>query len=167
MFFVWKYVVNKIKTIFVQTNLYMLLRLLHLFLSFCVLSSSVGISISEHKCSRKGRQLALFNLKALSCCSSDTSCTVDAEPCHKTPFNSIKRKPCCEDHKKYFQQTLKATKEKQVEPFVWTDIAPDKVYYPTPVPSYNVLNAKLIRLELYKPPPLCRDIALLVQSFRC
>jgi hypothetical protein len=149
----------------------MLLRFLHILLAFNILTASIGVSVTEHNCSQKGRSFNILGLFQKTCCTAKTACKPNRQACSNDRTQKIKHPPCCQNSNKYAQNTFKNTAQKTLKTPYTAHILPCAV-----LPcSFNfaqnrytqVFNQKLTRFWLYKPPPLCRDIPLLIQSFRC
>jgi hypothetical protein len=146
-----------------------MLRSLHLLLAFCVLTSSVGASISEHLCSAKGRAVFIFQSLQTGCCSQKAACRIVKKASDNTL--KIQQKPCCQTTVKYVQNSLKSTpffKKTTEKPVFLLCSLPNIPFLGLAQKSvYEVFNLKTLRFRLYKPPPLCRDIPVLIQSFLC
>jgi hypothetical protein len=146
-----------------------MLRSLHLLLAFCVLISSVGASISEHLCSAKGRAVFIFQSLQTGCCSQKSACSI----LKKTSDNTLKiqQKPCCQTTVKYLQQGFKSTENAEktlLKPVFLACNLPNIPFLGFAQKTVRtVFNSKILRFRLYKPPPLCRDIPVLIQSFLC
>lgn len=77
----------------------MIFRILHIYLAFNLLLSSVGILGFEHICQKKGTSVA-FIFNSQSCCSKkiqSVCCVTDCTQGKALPECSFKKKPCCED----------------------------------------------------------------------
>jgi hypothetical protein len=148
-----------------------MLRFLHLLLTFSILASSLGVSVTEHLCGRDGRSAAVFGLFASGCCGGKTACTPKKSLAKNDGKTTLKRKPCCENKTKYTQNVLKTTKYEQKSTLKYKNpLACAKLptaFFAAPSSIHCVFKSKTLRFRLYKPPPLCRDIPVLIQSFLC
>ncbi|WP_407654139.1 HYC_CC_PP family protein [Arcicella lustrica] len=68
-----------------------LIRIFCFMMSFQVLFASTGLTVTEHLCKFKGRQIFLFS-------SPKTCCAQKIVPTQKVNCGIIKPKKCCEDH---------------------------------------------------------------------
>lgn len=149
----------------------MVFKLLHLILSLNLLVSSTGITVYEHKCSKNGSTFALFQ-KPKSCCSKKKSgaCSISGCSKHKqTQGIEISSKPCCEDKSHYDKLSITAISK---EPSAYSDINPDFSnnisWTYIGCNEFNPVNERVLRLNLYKPPPLLKDnLRVLHMSFLC
>lgn len=146
-----------------------MLRSLHFFLVFCILASSLGVGVTEHLCSIDGRSASVFGLFADGCCNSKKACVPPKAATNQN--GSLKRKPCCENKTKYTQNILKTTKYDEKKPIKQKNtLVCAKMtmpFFAAPSATNHCFNPKTLRFRLYKPPPLCRDICVLIQSFLC
>ena len=148
-----------------------MLRSLHFFLAFCILASSVGVSVSEHLCSANGRSASVFGLFSNACCDGKTACAPKKQDIKNDSKTTLKRKPCCENKTFYTQNVLKTTKYDEKPPLkhkIPLACAFSAMpFFAASGKFHDVFNPKTLRFRLYKPPPLCRDICVLIQSFLC
>jgi hypothetical protein len=129
------------------------------------------VSVTEHLCSANGRSASVFGLFSNACCNGKTACAPKKSVIKNERKTTLKRKPCCENKTQYTQNVLKTTKYEQ-KTFLKhkTPLACAKFIIPFFAASgaiTEVFNSKTLRFRLYKPPPLCRDIPVLIQSFLC
>lgn len=153
----------------------MIFNLLHIFLAFNLLISSVGITANEHICQKKGRSIAFF-LKPNSCCTpkkksccSSKKIAICSSKSHCSKENTFSKKPCCEDKTHYKKLNVSAT---EITKIVFSEIQPF-FYYPVAgisLSDYDFIgeNEKTVRFYLYRPPPLhVENLRVLYQSFLC
>jgi hypothetical protein len=154
----------------------MFLKFLHIFLAFNVLLSTSGITVFEHLCDMKGRTIGIF-IKPNDCChkeKKETSNKPSKSCCHKKTTQkglAFAKKPCCEDKTQQFKSNINGTSAQaitsaNIDLQVFDDTISPLPFLSTPTEAI-VLSQKVLRFYLYKPPPLVRDISVLVQNFRC
>lgn len=137
-------------------------QLILLVLTFVVLVSSTGISVGMHLCGGELEDLSFFGAK-VDCPMEQQKETVPA--CHKVPASGDNATDCCDDHTLVFEhsdsvQHLKAQ--------LLTKTVDLKF-----VAAFKVVILRLFAPEAavestyayYNPPPIARDIPVLVQSF--
>jgi len=148
-----------------------MLKILHLILALNILLSSSGITIFEHLCQMRGKKIALF-VQPKSCCQKREQVH---RSCYKTAAvtntrKSLSRIPCCSDKSSFLKTDTQPTLQKVVA----FSLVVDALVLP-PILNFafefakTILpqNQKILRFYLYKPPPLLRDILVLMQSFLC
>lgn len=148
-----------------------MLKILHLILALNILLSSSGIMVFEHLCQMRGKKVALF-VQPKSCCQKRVqvqgSCCAKAEVANTQ--ESLSRIPCCSDKSSFLKTDTQPSLQKVVTLSFVVDafILPPSLNFAVEIAN-DILphNQKILRFYLYKPPPLLRDIPVLVQSFLC
>lgn len=141
----------------------MLLRFLHIILSLLLFFSSAGVVVNQHFCQGELKTVGLY-VKAKSCDHSTVAtCTSKKNCCEKS--KSIEEDNCCHDEAVFIQmdEDLKQTFYTfQTTTIDFVAVLP--VVLKKALPSISLKEISYIN---YHPPPMVRDIYILIQSFLC
>jgi len=158
----------------------MLLKFLHIVLSFQLMVSSVGVTVFEHMCSKNGSSFALFKKpenccskkKSKACCNRNKSKTCSLPSVGKNKkegTNSINNIPCCQDIAHHAKLNISAPSWDKVIFNTQKTLffSANKVFY-FPQTDVQTTNEKTIKFHLYHPPPLLKgNLRVIYQSFLC
>lgn len=147
----------------------MAFRILHITLAFLIFVSSTGFTLNSHFCQNTLQSVAIF-LTPKNCHERAASHCTMAMPKNccakkKTSCEVSDDKDCCKDTSQFAKADIDFT------PFTVSDFQINLPVFAHILPiSYTIkttLNDRLIRFKNYIPPPLIRNIPLLIQSFLC
>ncbi|MCB9273139.1 MAG: hypothetical protein H6564_03815 [Lewinellaceae bacterium] len=140
----------------------MLLRMLHIALSFLMFVSSTGVVVNEHYCRDERKSAALF-VKAEACHGEKA---VRACPMHKDHQASFKKKGCCDDRTEYF----KSDEEQLAQSFGIGGIKDIQLFLPAFFVAFNIklpaVESHTLHYLTYKPPIVLNGLIVLLQVFR-
>lgn len=128
-----------------------------------MLLSTTGFTLSEHVCQN---ELQEFHLFGGGCCSAmaDSPCQHDGKQgCSEEGEDG---KNCCDSHAQYFKSdTEKQTQTVELKqlknPVLLSAIF---VVFNIKLPSFETAQVNFLT---YKPPIVCTDILILLQTFLC
>lgn len=137
-------------------------KFLHIILSLSVFLSTTGFTLSEHFCQNESQGIGAFS-KMGGCQSEKAPCQQTENSCgsHDGEDNG-----CCNNSSEYFQ----SDQDKQVQSFEFKQLknpvllATIFVVFNIQLPSFETSQVKFLT---YKPPIVCDDILVLLQTFLC
>lgn len=137
-------------------------KFLHIILSLSVFLSTTGFTMSEHFCQNESQGIGVFS-KMEGCQSEKAPCRHAENSCgsHDEEDNG-----CCNNSSEYFQ----SDQDKQVQSFEFKHLknsvflATIFVVFNIQLPSVETAKANFLT---YKPPIVCDDILVLLQTFLC
>ena len=140
----------------------MAVKFLHIVLSFSVLLSTTGFTLSEHVCQSELQSVRVFS-KTKGCHSETAPCQRSGNCCSSKDGMD---KNCCDSNSEYFQ----SDQDKQAQSFEFKQLknpvllAAIFVVFNIQLPSFETAQVNYLT---YKPPIVCDDILVLLQTFLC
>lgn len=136
-------------------------KVFHIILSFAVLFSTTGFTLTIHYCQHKAEGMSVFGIA--SGCHKSTHKT-----CNQNGHCSAKKnakKGCCHNDSQYFKQDLpKQTKYSGID-FLKKPALTAAVFVVLKLQIPTAENI-LPTYQIYKPPIVCDDLQSLLQTFR-
>ena len=158
------YKVSKTKTPkFAFLTIVLAAKFLHIILALLVLLSTTGFTLSEHFCQSELQAVSVFP-KAEGCQSEKAPCRSTKKSCSSHDEGDCNG--CCNNSSKYFQ----SDQDKQTHSFEFKQLknpvllATIFVVFNIQLPSFETAKVNFLT---YKPPIVCDDIQVLLQTFLC
>lgn len=140
----------------------MLVKALHIILSIAVLLSTTGFTLSEHVCQSELQSVSVFSesggcdSKMAPCQRGGTCCSMDEK----------EGKSCCTSSSEYFQ----SDQDKQTQAFEFKQLkSPDFLAVITVVFCIQlpIFETAQVNYLTYRPPIVCKDLLVFLQTFLC
>ncbi|MBL7791677.1 MAG: hypothetical protein JNK77_05125 [Saprospiraceae bacterium] len=148
----------------------MLRKALHISLALLIWLNANGIVVNKHYCRNELQSVALF-VAARNCHataaekSAPKKCKLHCKA-GDAPAAAFKKGNCCSDQSTYLKQHTDQVSLKEGKA-----TAKPKILLATiPLIAFNAEPFELPSIKsaaCYRPPPLIRDIPVLIQTFRC
>ncbi|MBK7407506.1 MAG: hypothetical protein IPL49_14305 [Saprospirales bacterium] len=141
----------------------MLSKILHTILALSVFFSTTGFTLSRHYCRNQLQGIGFFapptqceHVKKMPCCKGHNGCAMHQEK---------DKKGCCHNSITHF----KLDQDKQILPIGFKllkkPVGPIEMLV-VPFSSLSASGSHLPFYQLFKPPIVCSDFQVLLQTFR-
>ncbi|MBK8705856.1 MAG: hypothetical protein IPN33_21425 [Saprospiraceae bacterium] len=141
----------------------------HIFLALLIWLNANGIVVNKHFCRNELQSVALFvaarNCHAAAAESAPKKCSHHCKADHK-PVTAFTKGNCCSDQSTYLKQHTDQVNVKEGKATAKLKLFVAAI----PVITFNTELLELPSIKsaaCYRPPPLTRDIPVLIQTFRC